>query len=327
MGQQRQDGSYGPQIEDLASYYKSPYLFFISGRSDAATRLLAHVKQAFMQPSGDFMTSSDHKSANGAFVEYWAYTNAWIAMAAQKMGRFDIAYPAYQYLQSFFHERSGGFTTRRPCGKAGNIVDVLTTAHLGLTALYYGEIGKATLAGKLLQRFIAAQPDLHSGFCLRIDDGGELVTDFAQEAAMFHRVSAVEPQQAYFMIGYPIAFLGKLHMATGASGYLEAATRYLDFAMGCHESIRAFHFSHKVAWGAAVVAGLTGEAAYSEFSRSIADYLLSIQDASGAWLKDEPAHTAYDQTAEIAIWLREIASELARQDAGPDTVKYQEKNS
>ena len=316
LGQQQQDGSYGPDIDDLASYYKSPYLFFISGHSDAAMRLLAYVKQAFMQANGDFTTSPDQKSANGAFVEYWAYTNAWIAMAAQKMGCFDIAYPAYRYLQSFYNERNGGFTTRRPCEEAGNIVDVLTTAHLGLTALYFGEIDRATQAGKLLQRFIAIQPDLRSGFYLRMNDGGELLTDFAQEAALFHRVSAVEPQQAYFMIGYPIAFLGKLHMATGVSGFLEAATRYLAFAMGCHESIRTFHFSHKVAWGAAVVAGLTGEATFSEFSRSIADYLLSIQDASGAWLKDEPAHTAYDQTAEIAIWLRELGSLIAGQDGG-----------
>jgi hypothetical protein len=68
--------------------------------------------------------------------------------------------------------------------------------------------------------------------------------------------------------------------------------------------------------GTAVVAGLTGEATYTEFSKSIADYLLSIQDARGAWLKDDPVHTAYDQTAEIAIWLREIGLVLSGQDAG-----------
>ena len=101
LGQQRQDGSYGPDIADLASYYKSPYLFFISGRSDAATRLLAHVKQAFMQPGGDFMTSPDHKSANGAFVEYWAYTNAWIAIwlreIASELARQDAGPDTVKY--------------------------------------------------------------------------------------------------------------------------------------------------------------------------------------------------------------------------------------
>lgn len=312
LKQQREDGSFGPNIDDLASYYKSPYLFYVSGRSDAAVRLLAYLKQAFMRPDGDFMTSGDRKSANGAFVEYWAYTNGWIALAAQKMGRFDIAYPAYRYLKSFYHARHGGFTTRCPYSEqAPNIVDVLTTAHLGLAALYFGEIEKATQAGKLLQRFMAVQPDLGTGFYLRMDDDGNLIGDYAPDAALFHRVSAQEPQQAYFMIGYPIGFMAKLYMATGVSGFLDTAVGYLDFAMACHESILAFHYSHKVAWAAALVAGLTGKTQYSDFSENIADYLLGIQDESGAWLKEEPAHTAYDQTAEIAIWLREIASAVS----------------
>jgi hypothetical protein len=42
---------------------------------------------------------------------------------------------------------------------------------------------------------------------------------------------------------------------------------------------------------------------------SIADHLLEIQDPSGAWLTDQPAHTMFDQTAEIAIWLKEVSAE------------------
>jgi hypothetical protein len=50
---------------------------------------------------------------------------------------------------------------------------------------------------------------------------------------------------------------------------------------------------------------------------TIADYLLGIQDPSGAWLADRPAHTKFDQTVEIAIWLREISAELfALQEGG-----------
>ncbi len=310
LQQLKDDGSYGSAINDLASYYKSPYLFYISGRIEEAKRTLNHIKQKFMQENGDFKTSVDIKSNNGAFVEYWAYTNGWITLAAQKMGCFDIAYPAYQYLKSFYHKKNGGFTTHNPYGESNTIVDVLTTAHLGLTSLYFGEIEKAIRAGNLLQRFISIQPDLRSGFYLRMNDNSKLITEYSQDAAIFHKVSSIEPNQAYFMIGYPIAFLGKLHMATGISEYLDTAMMYLDFAMGCHNSISAFHFSHKVAWGAAIVANLTKEAKYTDISKSILNYLLSIQDASGAWLKNEPAHTSFDQTAEIAIWLRETSSEF-----------------
>jgi len=312
----KNDGSYGPTVNDLACYYKSPYLYYISGRIAAAKRILNHIQQTFMQANGDFKTSVDIKSENGAFVEYWAYTNGWITLAAQKMGCFDIAYPAYRYLRSFYHTKNGGFTTQNPYGESSNIVDAFTTAHLGLTSLYFGEIERAQGAGNLLQRFISLQPELKSGFYLRMNDNGQLVTEYSEETALFHRVSAAEPDQAYFMIGYPIAFLGKLYMATGTSDYLDTAIRYLDFALGCHRSIRAFHFSHKVAWGAAIISGLTKEAKYSDFAESIVDYLLSIQDASGAWLNSEPASTCFDQTAEIAIWLREISTELVDLAAG-----------
>ena len=306
------DGSYGPKIGDLACYYKSPYLFYISGKIEEASLILMTIKTRFMQQDGDFKTSSNLKSENNAFEEYWAYTNAWIALAAQKMGHFDVATRAYQYLKSFFHEKNGGFTTNKPYGQSNNVVDVLTTAHLGLAALYFGEIDRAKSAGNLLKKLISIQPELDNGFYLRLDNNDELITNYAIEKEIFYQVSAVKPYQAYFMIGYPIAFLGKLYQATDEDGYLDCARKYLDFALGCHENIKEFHFSHKVAWGSAVVANLTRETKYIDFAKSIVDYLLSIQDTSGAWLKDEPPHVSFDQTAEIAIWLREISAELTR---------------
>lgn len=227
------------------------------------------------------------------------------------MERFDISYPAYQYLKSFYHPEYGGFTTNKPYGQADNTMDVLSISHLGLTALYFGDIEKATGAVNLLQKFVSLQPDTKFGFYLRMSDEGKIITELPKEKEGFYILSATEPNQAYFMIGYPIAFLGKLYRATGDSCYLETAKSYLDFALNCHDSISSFYFSHKVAWGAAIIANSAKDSRYVNLSKSIIDYLLSIQDESGAWLKGEPAHTSFDQTAEIAIWLREISAELS----------------
>jgi hypothetical protein len=311
LSQLKNDGSYGSSITDIASYYKSPYLFYISGKIEEANRILSYIKKAFMQKDGDFKTTSEIKSESGAFIEYWAYINGWIALTAQKMGRFDISYPAYQYIKSFYHPEHGGFTTNKPYGQADNTMDVLSTSHLGLTALYIGDIEKATGAGNLLQKFVSLQPNTKLGFYLRMSDEGKIITEFSKDKEGFYILSATEPNQAYFMIGYPIAFLGKLYRATGDSLYLETAKSYLDFALSCHDSIRSFYFSHKVAWGAAIIANITKDDSYVNLLKSIIDYLLSIQDESGAWLKDESAHTSFDQTAEIAIWLREISAELS----------------
>lgn len=225
------------------------------------------------------------------------------------MGRFDISYLGYSYLQSFYCSQLGGFKTHQPQSNS-DVVDILTTAHLGLTSLYFGALEKAQASGNLLQKIISLQPHLDNGFYLRINQLEELELEFSDEAKIFYFVSAREPNQAYFMIGYPIAFLGKLYLATGNDRYLETAKHYLDFATQCHDSIRSFYFSHKVAWGASIIANLTKEQNYINFCTDIADYLVSLQDSQGLWLQEQPPSTFFDQTAEIAIWLKEISSEL-----------------
>lgn len=304
----RDDGSYGPEVDDLACYYKSPYLFQLSGQTRDAARLLAFIRRRFMRADHDFTTAAGHKSDNAAFTEYWAYPNGWLAMAAQRMGRFDIAYPAFEYLRACHEPTQGGFRTSGPSDSSG--ADALTTAHLGLVCLYFGDVQRAEGAGRWLARLLAVQPDLRTDLFLRVDRSGDLVRDVPEGKAAFYVVRAREPHQAYFMIGYPIAFLAKLFEATGDGAHLRAACGYLDFAVSCEGNLRSCHTSHKVAWGAAVLARITGNPRCTELAVTIADHLIGIQDPSGVWLADQPAHTTFDQTAEIAIWLREISAEL-----------------
>ena len=123
--QLKPDGSYGSAINDLACYYKSPNLFYISGRIAEAKRTLIHIQHAYMQSNGDFMTFAGIKSANGTLAEYRAYTNGWIALAAQKMGSFDVAYPAYRYLSSFCHKLGFGICKLTIRRKAAPVVHLL----------------------------------------------------------------------------------------------------------------------------------------------------------------------------------------------------------
>ncbi|MBS0358461.1 MAG: hypothetical protein JSS53_04245, partial [Proteobacteria bacterium] len=104
------DGSYGRKINDLACYYKSPYLFSLTDHHHDAHKMLDFIKQKFMQDDGDFISLKGDKSENAAFNEFWSYTNGWITLAAQKLGRFDISYPAFEYLYSFYHPTLGAFT-------------------------------------------------------------------------------------------------------------------------------------------------------------------------------------------------------------------------
>jgi hypothetical protein len=306
-----EDGSFGPQADDVACYYKSPYLLALAGRPRDAGRLLDQVQRRFMREDGDFASAGDRKSANAAFQEYWAYPNGWIALGSLRLGRIDVAYPASAYLRA--HDAPcGGFYTHRRAADADDVVDALTTAHLGLLALSFGDVRRAERAGAYLARLLDAQPDLDRGLYLRTASGGRIIDDFPADAAVFHVVSRVEPDQAYFMVGYPIAFLSRLAEATGDRGHLRTARDYLDFALSCEGNLRSSPLSHKVAWGAAILGRVAAEPQAIAVSKEIAAFLLDIQDAGGGWLPSEPPHTSFDQTAEIAIWMQEIAVELAR---------------
>jgi hypothetical protein len=53
-----------------------------------------------MRRDGDFTTTGERKSENAAFQEYWAYPNGWIALGSLRLGRVDVAYPAFDYLRA-----------------------------------------------------------------------------------------------------------------------------------------------------------------------------------------------------------------------------------
>ncbi len=165
-------------------------------------------------------------------------------------------------------------------------------------------------AGDFLCHLLELQPDISESLYMRVDDGGSLITDLPPELEILGVVRASEPYQLYFLVGYPIAFLAKLYDATGEEKYLEGSLVYLDFAHSCHETLYSFHYAHKVGWAASLVARLTGAAAAESTARRIANYLVSIQEPDGGWVQNEPNHTSFDQSAEIATWLLELSAEL-----------------
>jgi hypothetical protein len=301
QSQLKPDGSYGPEAADLAAYYKSPALYLRAGRVEQANRVLDFIQQNYSLPNGDF-GSRGVNTDDPALSQYGAYINGWIAQGAQRAGRFDVAYPATSYLEGFYSK--GKFSTLRPGDEQS---DILTIAHLGLLALYTGQKKLAWSAGIALGTFLSQQSEPGKFYLRRTSDG--LVTDFPDEAAFLFLVKNDEPQQAFFMLGYPIAFLSLLYRATAEESFLQVARDYFDFTATCR-GVDAFHFSHKVAWGCSVLANLTDDERASKLSEAIVSHLLSVQSPQGGWHTDQPRVFQLDQTAEVALWLLEIRSEL-----------------
>jgi hypothetical protein len=304
----KSDGSLGDDCQDLACFYKLPYLMQLAGHAAEAHHLLDFIHDRFLCPDGDFRTSDAVKTVDPVLALYPGYINGWIAMAAHKVGRFELSYRAWNYLRGFWNADLSGFTMDRTIDGANGAVDVMMCAHLGLVGLYLGDLDLARGSGRALRQFLRLQPSPGTRFFLRMNGAGILKTDFPAEAEGLHVIIAEQPGQAWFFIGYPTAFLTRLFRATGEPQVLDTARGYFEFARRCSSCMIGEHFAHKVAWGAAELASVTGDASHWALGAEITRKLIATQDREGIWMGDQPPHTRLDQSAEVAIWLLEIAA-------------------
>ena len=303
--EQREDGSYGPGHQGLASYYRSASLFLAAGRWDLADRVVALVAERFMQEGGSFSAAGEGEAPDPVLSAYPAYPNGWVAMAAQRLGRFEVSEPAWGHFRSYFHPELGGCCAEGPYDAgAPRHVDMLMTAHLGMCALFFGDGEVAQRAEQMLVRFLDQQPEPAARLLLRMDGRGELVREGAPLAT---QVDAAAAGQAWFAVGYPVGFLGLLHRVTTSGEALRAARGYLDFALAC-PALPGEQSAHVVAWAAGILGAITQSAPYFDLSVAISRNLMAGQRASGLWreVEDQPP-TCFDQSAETALWLLEIA--------------------
>jgi len=303
------DGSYGQALTDVSGYYKSPMMFLRAGRPDKALQILDYAKTNFMQADGDFLSSMGIKSTNSAYTEFWTYTNGWLVRASQQLFREDINKPALIFLERFKNVENGGFFTHR-LDLSDYITDVLTTALHGHIHLERGNITTSIKSGYYLINMIDLQRNLTNGFYLRLDKQGNLITNFSEREASLHWISRKEPDQLYFMLGYPIAFLGFLFQSTQNLEFFEAAHRYVDFLLACHEDIFSSNFSHKVAWACSVLFSISSDQRLEKLITSVMKHFLITQSEEGAWFLEKDIHMAYDQSAEIVCWFLETAKNI-----------------
>lgn len=306
----KDDGSFGPGVVEMTSYHKSVYFFALAGETAAANAMMSYIKRRYLQPDGDFMLAPGQKRDKVAYnEECWGYSNGWFALAAHRMGRFDVSLPAYQYLLKHFHPGTGGFTSSRPGSQAHPVIDLISTAHMGMLALYLGDRERALAAGSRVQKFALDQPSPDNGIYVRMNAKGLFITDFPPDEAINYYLDRSTPGQFYFTPGYATAFLATLYTVTADRAYLHSAERLFELAASA-EGVLTTHFSHKLAWGAALLYSITGDKRYADFALHVADIIVAMQSADGSWFADQPEYVSFDQTAECGIWLRAIDSEL-----------------
>lgn len=322
--QQTQDGGWR-QLGDpyIDAFYKGAWAFATTGRLGAAHRLLTHVRDTFLEPHGDL----EPRGLPMFRDIHPLYPNAYVVTGSVLCSRYDVATPTTRYLVARQHPGTGGFYSQRDASGDTSRTDTMSTSAAGVACLAAGELNAARRAGDYLEALVERQPAPDDGFYYTVSPGDDLRTSFDDEGeAWWGVVRTDEPDQCWYAVGLPFAFLIQLAEATGSNRYREAAEWYFDFQRSCVNPWSG-PSSGKAAWGTAMLYRITGEERYRQIAVDIAEsVMIEGQNDDGSWVSDQDAGYAgsgtpelenvdFDITAEYTLWLALIGANLLARDA------------
>lgn len=300
------DEAWAADHDDVAYYFKAPMAFLEAGvdHRGAAERALAI--------AGRYADRGGADSANGAYAGMFQhYPLMWICWAAVRLEQQQLAKQCYENLWKYVEPSSCAGLVKEPYRIKGAAyeADLFATAEVVKVALLMGRAEVAARAGEtMLKALNANTAHMEQGrFYLRwsgeaAEEGGLALV---REEDMFHCVTQALPGQLYFLLAFPAMALLELAGADGGSSSeacRQGALRLLGFLREC-KGVYESPMAHKVGRAAAMAGDATT-------ARKIADYLVSLQQESGCFQPDPEAVDSLDQTAEIAVWLRQIEQDL-----------------
>jgi hypothetical protein len=317
LQQQAADGSFSPIEEGIDAYYKIPYALAVTGYPRQAHQLLDWVIRAgALTPEGD-MRGQSVKAQSIWHNESYTYSNSWMVIGAQRLGRFDISRSGMAFILKFLSSANGGIFSEPASLVAGRgRQDMVVSSQAGSACVYMGLWAEAMQIGDWFVEMLRQQPDISRALYACSDPEIGLILDYPADYPLMYVVKASEPAQWYFYPGIAMGFLSKLYLATGKREYLDASEGYFDFTTHCREDVYRKGQSGKVGWGCAQMYWITGDEKYRRAAAEVGDFLLETQTGSGLWDLGGPYGSAratiLDITAEFVVWLAEIAQHLDR---------------
>jgi hypothetical protein len=317
LSQQRSDGSFSPIEEGVDAFYKIPYALAVTGYPRQAHQLIDWtIRSGALTTEGD-VRGRLIKAQSAWHNECYTYSNSWMIIGAQRLGRFDYARRGIEFVRKFISAANGGVFSEPAFVLAGKgRQDMVTSSQAGSACLYMGLWDEATRIGDWFVEMLRLQPDPEHILYSCSDPSVGLITDFPEHYPLMYAVKTSEKGQWYFYPGIAMGFLSKLYLATGKEAYLKASEGYFDFTPRCCDDVYCTGPSGKVGWGSAQMYWITGDEKYRQAAVAVGDYLLRSQRADGAWDLGGPygsdAYTLLDITAEFVVWCAEIAQHLDR---------------
>ena len=314
LSRMKEDGTFDCQQPlELCCYYKAPYALLMNGELTAANRMLNFVRDTFLATNGDFAGTPERTEQEWFEPEY-CYPNGWLIMGAHLAGRFDISEPGLKFILDYQNPRTGGFFATKGTENYGACESTVSIPHFGHTCLSCGRVAQARQAGEALLGILQVQPDLDSIFYARTDPEGLPIKQWQESQELDYRVDLTQPQQFYFYIGYPLAFLALLYRATAEERFLQGARDYFEVAQRCAADRWRFPAACKGAFGSALLYEITGKGEYLDTAAEFTQAMTELATAEGFWhykqffpdLADQPDMVTYDLAAEFVVWFSHI---------------------
>ena len=117
------------------AFHKQAYSWNLVGNNEEAHLQLTWIRDHRMRPDGSLILTEDpDDTVNNVDI----YKHAWTCQGAHRLGRFDVSHPIYNFLK----------TCAKPCGgfplqRAMPLARTMTTAWVGITALYFNDMDAA----------------------------------------------------------------------------------------------------------------------------------------------------------------------------------------
>ena len=294
LGFQIPDGGYIWEGYVKDAYHKQALSWQLSGRFGEAQRLLNWVKKNKLRSNGQLKDYSGD-----------VYKHIFLFQGAHRLGRFYLSYPVMKFLLS----------TQAPCGgfphfAADELVRSMTTAWMGVSMLYFGNIDVTKKIAQCSMSMLEQQPR-EDRFYFQMTRDGNLVTEKENPEAQF--IDTSKSKQCYWEAGYPMLLMCKTYQATGEKSYLDYAGRFFEFYLRCYEDKFTYWGSGKAALASAIYYTITGDERARDGAYSFCDFVVETQRPEGGFHYDDtPDELLYyvDHAACFSIWVMEIVATM-----------------
>ncbi len=274
------DGMIGDErTAGLGGFYKGMYALTSAARTRPANRLVSWIRLHGSLPNGDYAG----EWTRGELALVYPYPNAWITAGLHRAGAYDLSIRGIDFLAGLQDPDSGGFCTSVDQRGPETRQEVMSTAMAGLAALTCGRVDLARGVAQFLRLILAAQPEPAAKLCHVYTRARGVITTYPEEQAARYAVIAARPRQAFFMYGIGAAFMTRYYLATGDRAALDDAAAFLLPALNATDAMYETAQVGKVAWGAALLAGVTGDRVHRELALRSAGALLAQQNPDGSW--------------------------------------------